>query len=348
MSLPTPASTWTEPGVEAVSQGVWRIPLPLPGDGLRAVNVYALADGAGLTLVDGGWALDQAQVALARALRAIGAGLGDIRRFLVTHAHRDHYTLAIAVRRDFGARVLIGSGEAHAVERLVRPGHPALRTQFELLRRFGAEPVLAALRQAGIHGDVRDTGYERPDVYLDTGTDIEVGQRTIRAIATPGHTRGHLVYLDQAARLLFAGDHVLPHITPSVAFEVDPSRLALRDYLGSLRLVRALPDAILLPAHGPVAPSVHARIDELLDHHEERLAACAKALAEGAGTAYDVARHLFWTRRGRRLTELDPFNQMLAVLETALHLDLIVDRGQATVRDHHGVRRYEGIDTEII
>ena len=52
-----PAGDWTVPGVYRCAPGVHRIPLPLPNDGLRAVNVYALADGDGLTLVDAGWAL---------------------------------------------------------------------------------------------------------------------------------------------------------------------------------------------------------------------------------------------------------------------------------------------------
>ena len=34
-----------------------RIPLPLPNDGLRAVNVYAIESGDDLVLVDAGWAL---------------------------------------------------------------------------------------------------------------------------------------------------------------------------------------------------------------------------------------------------------------------------------------------------
>ena len=44
---------WTEPGAFEVSDGVHRIPLPLPMDGLRAVNVYAIETEEGLTLVDG-------------------------------------------------------------------------------------------------------------------------------------------------------------------------------------------------------------------------------------------------------------------------------------------------------
>ena len=40
--------------------GMHRIPLPLPMDGLRAVNVYAIETEDGLTLIDGGWAIEEA------------------------------------------------------------------------------------------------------------------------------------------------------------------------------------------------------------------------------------------------------------------------------------------------
>ncbi len=100
-----PVGDWTRAGVYRSAPGVFRIPLPLPSDGLRAVNVYAMADGAGWTLVDSGWALAVARELLVAALAELGAGLADVRRFLVTHAHRDHYTQGVALRREFGARI---------------------------------------------------------------------------------------------------------------------------------------------------------------------------------------------------------------------------------------------------
>ena len=90
----------------------------------------------------------------------------------------------------------------------------------------------------------------------------------------------------------------------------------------------ALPDAMLLPAHGPVAASVHQRVTELLAHHEDRLAASAAAVAAGAATAFDTALALPWTRRNKAFGELDPPNQMLAVTETAAHLDVLVLQGR--------------------
>jgi hypothetical protein len=47
-----------------------------------------------------------------------------------------------------------------------------------------------------------------------------------------------------------------------------------------------------------------------------------------------------WTRRQRRLDELDPFNQMLAVLETAAHLDLLVLQGRLRALVSDGVTGY--------
>jgi glyoxylase-like metal-dependent hydrolase (beta-lactamase superfamily II) len=150
-----------------------------------------------------------------------------------------------------------------------------------------------------------------------------------------------VVFADRDAGVLFAGDHVLPHITPSVGFEPDPPRYALRDYLASLRFVRAMPDMRLLPAHGPVGMGTHARIDALLAHHAARLAEIAAVLSAGASTAYDVAAQIGWTRRRRKFNDLDPFNQMLAVFETALHLDLLELRGEASVARVDGLTVYE-------
>jgi glyoxylase-like metal-dependent hydrolase (beta-lactamase superfamily II) len=330
---------WERPGAFAVAEGVHRIPLPLPGDGLRAVNVYAIEDGSALTLVDSGWALAEARQRLETALAGIGHDLGDVRRFLVTHVHRDHYTLAIALRRLFGSRVLLGAGEQESLEFIInRDGGPGA-VYGRLLLRYGAAAVLERMPR---DWPGRDAGgdWEKPDEWL-TGTDeVEAGGRTLRVIPTPGHTRGHVVFADLGHRLLFAGDHVLPHITPSIGFEPCRPELPLGDYLSSLRLVRALPDLRLLPAHGDVTGSTHARIDELTGHHDRRLDACAAAVRHGAATAYEAARALTWTRRERHFDDLDPFNQMMAVMETGAHLDVLVRQGRLRGSVAGGVVRY--------
>ena len=101
---------WTAPGAHEVAPGVFRIPLPLPSDGLRAVNIYVIRDAERLVCIDSGWAVPDARTALDAALATLGCSVGDIYRFLVTHAHRDHYTMAVVLRRSDGISVGLGAG----------------------------------------------------------------------------------------------------------------------------------------------------------------------------------------------------------------------------------------------
>ena len=331
---------WTAPGAYEVAAGVFRIPLPLPNDGLRAVNVYALETEDGIVLVDAGWALPESRHLLSDGLKEIGAHLGDVRRFLVTHVHRDHYTQAVALRRDFGGTIALGAGERPALDAIQGPGRIPLMRQTGLLRSLGAGELADLIEKYAPADDGDRTDWESPDEWLGPGPLPLPGGRVLDAVPTPGHTSGHLVFHDTDAALLFAGDHVLPTITPSIGFEPVDNPDPLGAFLGSLEVVRSRPDALLLPAHGPVAPSAHARVDELIDHHGRRLDASAAAVAGGATTATDVARILTWTRRERTLADLDPFNAMLAICETGAHLDLLVAQGRLTRTVEDGVRRY--------
>ncbi len=359
---------WIEEGAHLVAPGVHRIPLPLPSDGLRAVNVYSIEAAGGLVLIDSGWALANARDQLERSLALIGAGLPDVRQFLVTHMHRDHYTQAVEIRRLFGTPVALGEGEKPSIDGLLSADFQPLRAQLPILRGAGAGVVadrLAEMTSFGFSGGEQQAGgrdflppghprlrpggtigaalgYEPPDVWIAPDQVFDIGTRKLIAVATPGHTRGHVVFADADAGLLFAGDHVLPHITPSIGFQEAPSADPLREYLQSLSIVRGLPDMQLLPAHGPVAPSTHSRIDELAEHHAERLRLMAAVLSGGQCTGYDVALAIGWTRRQLKLADLDLMNQMLAICETVYHLDLLVAQAVAVSQvGEDGIRRYQ-------
>jgi glyoxylase-like metal-dependent hydrolase (beta-lactamase superfamily II) len=335
-----PDGDWTRAGVFEVGENIYRIPLPLPADGLRAVNVYAIADDDGLILIDSGWAIAEAREVLDKAVAALDRGLADVRRFLVTHVHRDHYAMAVAVRREFGTVVSLGAGEQPSLDLLQEAGHKPLTNTLALLERCGAAHLMMALLREYAGRATHDPAdWAGPDDWLADGTTVVTGRRTLGVIATPGHTQGHVIFVDAAAGLLFAGDHVLPHITPSIGFEGVNAALPLGDYLESLRLVREMADHQLLPAHGPVTSSAHARIDELIAHHGRRLDEAAAVIGADGANAYETASRLTWTRRLRAFSELDLFNQMLAVTETAAHLELLVAQGRLTASDGI-VRRY--------
>ncbi len=336
---PDSGEHWARPGAWEVADGIHRIPLPLPNDALRAVNVYTIETEDGLALIDGGWAIAEARDALDVGLRQIGRRFADIRRFLVTHVHRDHYTLAATLGTELGVDVALGRGEKPTLDAMLGGGGegPGLERS---LREAGALDVLTAL--GGTTADQRDVRSLRyPDTWLDGDVSIELGERTLDAVHTPGHTQGHYVFAEPVSELLFAGDHVLPTITPSIGFEAVPAPQPLGDFMASLAKVRALPDLRLLPAHGPVADSTHGRVDELLTHHEDRLARCHRALAAGPRTAYQVADELPWTRHEHAFDTLDPFNAALAAMETKAHLDVLVSRDLVTRVD--GVDGVDGV-----
>lgn len=335
----TSSLPWVDPGAFEVVPGVHRVPLPLPNDGLRAVNVYVLSTPSGLVCVDAGWGIPESRVLFEEALATIGATVHDVRRFLVTHVHRDHYTQAVDVRRDAGSHIGLGLGEKPTLDLLQNTHRTPLNSQVVALRTAGAPDLADTINGWFAKQKADPQLWESPDDWLTEGP-IDLGDRTLHAVETPGHTTGHLVFHDLEAALLFSGDHVLPTITPSIGFEPVLSDNPLGAFLRSLAVVRARPDAMLLPAHGPVTESVHARVDELVAHHGRRLDETEQAVRGGAHSVFEAASVLRWTRHQYKVSDLDMFNAMLAIFETGAHLDLLVAQGRLAVTVEDGVRVY--------
>src|SRR5689334_9487369 len=238
MATSDPRYAWQEAGLYEVAPQVYRIPLPLPNDGLAAVNAYVVTGDGELLIIDPGWGLTESRTQLEDALARLGAGLGDATHFLVTHHHRDHYTQAVQLRREFGTTISLGAEEKHSLQVVNDPQFRAVNPQFDRLVAAGARSFAEDLQRL-MAGHPREplSDWEMPDRWLTDGFEYQMKNRTLQAISTPGHARGHFVFRDAEAGLLFAGDHVLPHITPSIGFEAAPAELPLRAFLDSLKLV---------------------------------------------------------------------------------------------------------------
>ena len=329
--MATSGGEWHSSGPEVVFPGIHRIPLPLPNDGLRAVNVFAVEDGDRVVLIDTGASSEASQTALRLGLESFGATLTDIAMVLATHGHYDHYGQAAHIHTVSGARLVLGEHERKLVDTLLEPDlyERSVRHRGDWLAQHGAGTVfreVEALKGQRTAGDLR---WRAPDRWLSSGETLTLNNWEFRVQWTPGHTRGHIVYEEPGHRLLFAGDHVLPHITPSLGYEPFPDGLALTEFLSSLTQVRDLPVDLVLPGHGPAFDDLSGRVDELLAHHRDRLRACITVLSDGdARCAGAVADGLSWTRRDRAFSDLDAFNRMLAVTETVAHLEALVRDGR--------------------
>lgn len=321
---------------ETIAEHVVRVPLPLPLPDLKTVNAYALVGSDGLTLVDPGWAYEPGETALRTALATLGATPSDVRRILVTHQHWDHYSLAVRWRDEFGAELMLGHEERHSIEAFATMTgvHPL---QVQMLLRAGAASLAREVDSLDWEPHERGVKFTAPDRWLYDGEKIDCGGVTITARATPGHTRGHFVFDDRDHGVAFTGDHLLPRITPSIAFERIPERLPLRSYLSSLLLFLDLPDSRMLPAHGPSDGATRERAAELVAHHRTRLNVIGELVAAGATTAFDVASRMRWTRHDRALGDLDVMHRMTAVLEVLSHLELLVYENALSSRQHDGI-----------
>jgi glyoxylase-like metal-dependent hydrolase (beta-lactamase superfamily II)/8-oxo-dGTP pyrophosphatase MutT (NUDIX family) len=131
-------------------------------------------------------------------------------------------------------------------------------------------------------------GRVRVERFIEEGDTIRLEgdpSLSLRAMHTPGHTRGHLSFYDERAGALLAGDNVLG--VGSVL--IDPEEGSVRDYLASLERYRQLPRLVaLFGGHGPAVGNPRAKLDEYVEHRLKREREILAAVRGGAGVAAEI------------------------------------------------------------
>ena len=264
--------------VAQIAPDVWRITLPLPFR-LRAVHLYLVRGDDGYTLIDAGLDTKSARDVYDDALRALGVLPTSIVRLYVTHMHPDHIGMSGRHAAAGALAYIIRDEERRA--RYVWGSTP-LDDWVAFLKRHGMafEAADGATRVAA---DLRAcvTLPERFE-YLADGDVAPVGNRSCRVVWTPGHSDHHYVLVDDSAEMIFAGDHLLPSISPNIGLYPECRPDPLGDYLWSLGRFTRESAYTVLPAHGEIYADLPTRIGELRTHHDERLAgvrACAVEIA---------------------------------------------------------------------
>jgi glyoxylase-like metal-dependent hydrolase (beta-lactamase superfamily II) len=206
------------------------------------VNCYLVREDDGLTLIDTGIP------GSAPAILAAAQGLGQpIRRIVLTHAHSDHLGSLDALHQLLpAAAVLISARDARflAGDRCLDPDEP----------------------QTPLRGSYQTTA-TRPTETLSDGD--RVG--SLRVIAAPGHTPGHLALLDTRDSSLIAGDAFQTRAGLAVAGTLRPffPFPALATWhrptaLASARRLRALEPTRLAVGHGEVWEQPLAALDQAI------------------------------------------------------------------------------------
>ena len=207
------------------------------------MNCYLVQEDDGLTLVDSTMSSPADDVAeLVKHLRK------ELRRVALTHAHGDHVGGVAGIRQRFpGVEVSIAERDAPilAGDKTLRPGES----------------------QTEVKGYFVKVDW-KPDRMLKPGD--RVG--SLEVIASPGHTPGHVAFLDTRDRSLIAGDAfqtragiavsgVLRPLFPFPAMATWNKRAAL----ASTVALRALNPALLAVGHGDAISQPAAAMDRAID-----------------------------------------------------------------------------------
>ena len=278
---------WPEPPehgeATAIADGVLWMRLPLPM-ALDHVNVYALDDGDGWTLIDTGFQSNRGKRIWEKLLAGPLAGR-PVTRVVVTHHHPDHIGMAGWFQSVHGAE-LITTRTAWLFARML---------QRDAQETPNAE-VVAYWKSAGMPDDILAPRLsERPFNFADTvapmplgftriveGDTLNIGGRRWTTRIGHGHAPEHATFWSEDDTLILGGDQLLPSISPNLgAYATEPEADPVADWLESCRAFQPLArdDHFVLPGHKLPFTGLPKRLEQLIDNHIGALARLEDTLA---------------------------------------------------------------------
>ena len=308
-----------EPKVREIHPGIFIVHLPLP---MRPtiVNVYLVRGGEEWALIDTGVNSTDSIDTFKSVLTTVGCAPEQIRKIICTHHHPDHFGTSRAYKELTGATLYLHR-EEYARSHTFAPSErsPDVMSFFTAngipIARFTHIPSPHEF-WAGLY---RTT---EPDVFLEDNDVIQVGDREIQVVWTPGHAPGHCVMYLPRDRVMIVGDHLLPKITPHVGYFSAAVPNPLGDFLDSQRKIQSFDVDLVGPAHGGVFGDHRHRANQIIQHHYARCQQMVDYIRKEAHTAYDIARYSFDFTPDSALTVQFP-----ATFETLAHLEYLRPEG---------------------
>ena len=322
-----------------VAPGVSWIRMPLPFK-LDHINLWALEDGDGWTVVDTGVRNEQS-IATWRSLFDRSSDGRSITRVIVTHMHPDHVGMAGWLTRKFGCQLWMTRLEYLNCRSLVSDtGREAPADALAFYRRAGWSEA-ARENYKTRFGDFGKLIYAMPDSFrrIEDGDVLRVGAHDWRVIVGSGHCPEHACLYSPDLKLFISGDQVLPRISSNVSvYPMEPEADPMADWMASLdKIEREVPDDVLvLPSHNDCFRGLHARIGQLRNGQESALLRLRRRLQEPR-RAIDVFVSLF----GRQIDETNVPLLGMATGESLACLNYLLGRGEARKDiDDHGIAWY--------
>ncbi len=322
MTIRHPFGTPPEPGQAAeVAPGILWLRLPLPM-ALDHVNVYALADDDGWTLVDTGMNSKKTRALWEAVLAGPLAGK-PVARVLLTHHHPDHVGLA-GWFQDRGAELLT-TRTAWLYARMLtldvqdRPGPQAL----QFYARAGMPAEMLAKRAADRPFNFADVVAPMPLGFtrVEEGQILRLAGRDWRVRLGQGHAPDHITLWSDDG-LVIGGDQMLPGISPNIGvYPTEPEADPLTDWITATDSFKphAQDDHLVLPGHKLPFTGLPFRLTQMTENHHQALERLLEHLRQPQ-TAVGCYPALF--RRAIGEAEYG-----LALVEAVAHLNCLLRRG---------------------
>jgi glyoxylase-like metal-dependent hydrolase (beta-lactamase superfamily II) len=328
-------------GVLELAPGVRWLRMGLPF-ALDHINLWLLRDeideAQGWSIVDCGIHSDATKANWERVFAEHLDGL-PVLRVIVTHFHPDHMGLSAWLTERWNCRLWISATDYNLAR--VASGSTV---------GMGGEAAAAFFGSHGLSDEdsltkIRGRASYYPSMVpavpasyrrLLDGMSVRIGDHDWTCHVGYGHAPEHMSLHCEALGLLISGDMVLPRISTNVSVvDVEPEADPLTLYLDSLQRMLALPaDTLVLPSHGKPFRGLHARVDQLRQHHDERLTDVMAACTAKPCHAAELLELLFKRK-------LDLHQTTFAMGESVAHLNALWLAGRLQRRrDEDGVYRF--------
>lgn len=323
--------------------GIYQLKTPIPNNPLEYTNIYLVRGDGKHLLIDAGWNSEEALQSLTNQLTEIGVDVKDLSQIVVTHAHFDHYGLAGRLRQLSQAKIVL-----HYLDKnLLTPGYTNIDEFLHQTEQWfhinGVPANEMPTSRVPFAGMRKPSAVTLPDITLQGGETISTGPFNLQVVWTPGHSPGHICLYEPAHKIFFAGDHVLPVITPNISLQPQSKANPLSDFLNSLNSVKQLDVNLVLPAHEHIFSNLRARVEEIILHHELRNLEILEALNTERKTAYQISTLITWMPQlgGVRFQDLMPGDKRMAVSETLAHLQAMRVNGRVAQARQDGIIYYQ-------
>lgn len=241
-------------------------------------------------------------------------GKKEVSDIILTHVHPDHTGCAGTLQEQMQATVHMSERDARTMQEIwTTEALPHLEADY---KRF-AVPHGITSKITSLTENFQPYLFPLPSVdhFLEEGKTLQFGKEAYEIIHTPGHADGLVCFYQADKEVLLSTDHILPKITPNVAYWFYSEPNPLRAFELSLEKIKKLPISYVVPSHGEPFEDVYTRIDEIWGHHEERLAETLDYMKEPI-TVFAMCQLLFQQ-------ELSVYDLQFAIGETMSHMEYL-------------------------